>query len=144
MFVRSLGRMPASSAAGKQFGRYELLAHLAAGGTAEVYLARIVGEAGFAKIVVVKRLLEHLAQDREFVDMFLDEAKLGARLDHSNIVQTLELGQFDGRYFIAMEYVAGLSLAHLAGKAQQRTTGGLPLDLWAGLVATAAAGPRAP
>ncbi len=132
--------MPASSAAGKQFGRYELLAHLAAGGTAEVYLARIVGEAGFEKIVVVKRLLEHLAEDREFVDMFLDEAKLGARLDHSNIVQTLELGQVDGRYFIAMEYVAGLSMAHLAGKAQQRVAGGLPLDLSLGLIAQAAAG----
>jgi serine/threonine protein kinase len=130
----------AKPSTGKQFGNYELLAPLAVGGTAEIWLSRIVGEAGFEKIVVVKQLLEHLAEDDEFVDMFLDEARLGSHLHHSNIVQTLELGKFAGRFFIAMEYVGGLTLAQTAAKAQQRIAGGLPLEITVGIVEQACAG----
>jgi serine/threonine protein kinase len=125
---------------GETFGKYELLALLAVGGTAEVFLARSTGEAGFQKVLVVKRLLEALAENKEFVDMFLDEARLGARLDHSNIVQTIDLGEVDGRYFIALEYLAGLSLAQFARKGVERLPDGLPNDLMLGILAQACQG----
>lgn len=79
----------AGSLLGKRLAKYEILALLALGGTAEIYLARIGGAAGFEKYVVVKCLHDHLADDQEFVKMFLDEARLAAHLDHSNIVQTM-------------------------------------------------------
>ena len=126
---------------GKRLGKYELLALLAVGGTAEIYLARIDGEAGFEKYVVVKCLLDHLADESEYVKMFLDEARLGAQLDHSNIVQTLELGEHEGRYFMAMEYLAGMSLAQLARKTNQRVAGGrLPIELVLAMAAQTCAG----
>ena len=123
----------------ERLGKYELLAPLGKGGTAEVFLARLPGTGGFEKVVVLKRLLRPLAGQREFVDMFLDEARLGARLDQSNIVQTIELGQADGQYFIAMEYLAGMSLAQLARKAQLRA-GGLPVELTLALAVQACTG----
>jgi serine/threonine-protein kinase len=126
---------------GKRMGKYDVLALLAVGGTAEIYLARIAGEAGFQKYVVVKSLLDHLADDAEFVHMFLDEARLGAQLDHSNIVQTLELGQHKGGYYMVMEYLAGMSLAHLVRKAQERLPGSrVPPEIALGLAVQACAG----
>lgn len=120
----------AGALVGERLGKYDILALLALGGTAEIYLARIGGAAGFEKYVVVKCLHDHLADDAEFVRMFLDEARLGAQLDHSNIVQTLELGEQNGRYFMVMEYLAGMSLALIARKAVERVPGGrLPEDL---------------
>ncbi|MCP4444608.1 MAG: protein kinase [Myxococcales bacterium] len=111
---------------GKKLGKYELLALIAVGGTAEIYLARISGASGFEKYLVLKCLLAHLADEQEFVSMFLDEARVSAQLDNSNIVQTLELGEHDGRYFLVMEYLAGMSVAQLARKTQeQRINGGL-------------------
>lgn len=95
-------------------GRYEILKHLATGGMAEVYLAIQRGLHGFARPVVIKRILPHLACDRDFVQMFLDEARLAARLHHPNIVQILDLGSEDGEYFIAMELLEGENLAELA------------------------------
>ncbi|HWE29139.1 MAG TPA: protein kinase, partial [Polyangia bacterium] len=92
-----------------RFGKYDLLALLATGGMAEIWLARVSGMAGFEKLVVIKRLLDKLAIDPEYVEMFLDEARINARLTHSNIVQVLELGQVEGKYFMAMEFVPGLS-----------------------------------
>ena len=131
----------AGALVGRRLGKYEILALIALGGTAEIYLARIGGEAGFEKYVVVKVLHDHLADDQEFVRMFLDEARLGAQLEHSNIVQTLELGQEEGRYFMVMEYLAGMSLAMVARKSQQRVQGGrIPVDLVLGLAAQACAG----
>jgi serine/threonine-protein kinase len=136
-----MSQIGAGALVGQRLGEYELLALLAVGGTAEIYLARIGGEAGFEKYVVVKSLLDHLADDAEFVKMFLDEARLGAQLAHSNIVQTLELGEHQGRYFMAMEYLAGMSLAQLARKTQERVPGGyMPVDLVLGLAAQACAG----
>ncbi|HEU5059464.1 MAG TPA: protein kinase [Kofleriaceae bacterium] len=138
--------MPASSVqagslVGERLGKYDILALLAIGGTAEIYLARIAGEAGFEKYVVVKCLLDHLADDADFVRMFLDEARLGAQLDHSNIVQTLELGQHNGRYYMVMEHLAGMSLAQLARKTHERVpTGVLPVEIVLGLAAQACSG----
>ncbi|HUH03004.1 MAG TPA: protein kinase, partial [Kofleriaceae bacterium] len=126
---------------GRRLGKFDVLALLALGGTAEIYLARIGGEAGFEKYVVVKCLHDHLADDGEFVKMFLDEARLGAQLDHSNIVQTLELGEANGRYYMVMEYLAGLSLAQVGRRARERAPGGrVPVPLVLGLAAQACAG----
>ncbi|MCS6911790.1 MAG: protein kinase [Myxococcales bacterium] len=122
-----------------RFGKYELLAHLATGGMAEIYLARVAGAEGFSKLVVVKRLLDKLAKDPEFVQMFLDEARINARLSHSNIVQVLELGEVDGQYFMAMEYVSGLSVAQVGRLATQRL-GEVPQGVACGIVAQSCAG----
>jgi serine/threonine-protein kinase len=138
-----MGGVPAGagSLVGQRLGKYQLLALLALGGTAEIYLARIEGTSGFEKYVVVKCLHDHLADDQEFVHMFLDEARLGATLDHSNIVQTLELGEQNGRYYMAMEFLAGMSLAMVARKAVERVPGGkIPVHLTLGLAAQACAG----
>ena len=90
-----------------QIGKYELLHSLAVGGMAEVFLARQTGMQGFEKVVVIKRILPHLANQARFVQMFLDEARLAARFNHPNIVQIYDLGQDADAYFIAMEYIHG-------------------------------------
>ncbi len=89
------------------FGRYELVELLGRGGMAEVWRARIEGPTGFARTLVVKRIRPELAADPHFVEMFLREARLSARLTHPNIVQVFELGQVDGEYFLALEHLAG-------------------------------------
>jgi len=106
---------------------------------AEIYLARMGGTDGFSKLVVVKRLLSQMANDQEFIQMFLDEARINARLSHSNIVQVLELGEFDKQYFIAMEYVSGLSVAQVGKLATQRL-GEVPQGVACGIIAQACAG----
>ncbi len=131
----------AGSLIGKRLGKYEILALLALGGTAEIYLARIGGAAGFEKYVVVKCLHDHLADDADFVKMFLDEARMAAMLDHSNIVQTFELGEYQNRYYMVMEFLAGLSLAMVVRRAQERLQGGMmPVPLVLNIAAQAAAG----
>jgi serine/threonine protein kinase len=131
----------AGSLLGKRLGKYEILALLALGGTAEIYLARIGGAAGFEKYVVVKCLHDHLADDAEFVKMFLDEARLAAHLDHSNIVQTMELGEHEHRYFMVMEFLAGMSLAMMVRRASERLPGGrIPVPLVMNIIAQACAG----
>jgi serine/threonine protein kinase len=131
----------AGSLIGKRLGKYEILALLALGGTAEIYLARIGGAAGFEKYVVVKCLHDHLADDTDFVKMFLDEARMAAMLDHSNIVQTFELGEYQNRYYMVMEFLAGLSLAMVVRRAQERLQGGLlPVPLIFNIAAQACAG----
>ncbi len=103
---------PLSHGSGPEsFGRYELVAPLAAGGMAEVFLARQSGAAGFRKLVVMKRILPALCADQRFVRSFLAEAHLAARLHHPNIVQILDLGEVRGRYFICLEYVRGWDLS---------------------------------
>ncbi len=92
-------------------GKYEVLARLDSGGMAEIFLARSQALAGFEKLVVLKRILPHLAAEEEFVSLFLDEAKTTVALSHGNIVQVFDMGRGDdGDYFIAMEYVAGKNL----------------------------------
>ncbi len=121
------------------FGKYDLLALLATGGMAEIWLARISGMAGFEKLVVIKRLLDQLARDPEYVEMFLDEARINARLTHTNVVTVLELGQVESKYFMAMEYVPGLSV-QLVGKYSTQRKGAVPQEVACGVVAQACAG----
>ena len=81
---------------------------------AEVFLARMSGVGGFAKLLVIKRILPHLNDDPEFHEMFLNEGRVTARLNHSNICQVYELGEVDGVVFLAMEYLEGLPWSDLA------------------------------
>ena len=91
----------------RKFDRYDLLKKLATGGMAEIFLAKQSGLEGFEKVVVLKRILGHLAQDEEFVQMFLDEARLAAHLHHSNIVQVYDIGHVNEQYFLSMEFLHG-------------------------------------
>src|SRR5438874_12854059 len=95
---------------GGYYGKYFLLKKMAAGGMGEIYLAKQQGPAGFQKILVVKKILAHLTENKEFIEAFLGEARLAAQMNHRNVVQVFELGEEMGAYFIAMEYVAGKSL----------------------------------
>ncbi|HSN98503.1 MAG TPA: serine/threonine-protein kinase, partial [Candidatus Nanopelagicales bacterium] len=101
-------RMPAAAASA--FGKYRLLAKLGQGGMAEVFLAAHRDGLGFEKIVVVKRLKAVVAADPDGVAMFLDEARIAARLNHPNLVQTYELGSVDEEHYLAMEYLEGQPL----------------------------------
>ncbi|WP_244219864.1 serine/threonine-protein kinase, partial [Corallococcus interemptor] len=96
-----------------QLGKYQLVRKLATGGMAEVFLAKAAGPRGFEKTLVLKRILPHLAEDEAFVEMFLGEAQLAARLDHPNVVQIFDFGEVDGSYFLAMEYIDGPTLRRL-------------------------------
>ncbi len=99
-------------------GRYELLVRIAAGGMAEVYAARVLGEAGFQKLVAVKRMLPTLADDEEFVTMFLDEARVAANISSPHVVQTLDLGRdSEGALYIVMELVVGVTLGRIMKEA---------------------------
>ncbi len=109
------------------FGQYQLLEKIATGGMAEVYRARLTGAMGFEKILVIKRILDSLAKDDEFKELFQTEAKIAACLSHVNIVQVFELGEHDGSLFIAMEHVNGIDLARLASRA--RAIGEFPVSL---------------
>jgi serine/threonine protein kinase len=94
-----------------QFGKYSLFERIGRGGMAEVFKGRIQGPAGFERVFVVKRILPHLSDDATFIKMFVEEAKLSARLNHPNIVHIFELGAVDGEYFISMEYIRGHDLS---------------------------------
>jgi eukaryotic-like serine/threonine-protein kinase len=99
---------------GDKLGAYEIVAQLKRGGMATLYLAQRTGAAGFAKQAAIKVVHPHLADDRSFVQMFLDEARLSARIDHPNVVHVYELGEGDdGMYYLVMEYVHGCSLSQL-------------------------------
>jgi serine/threonine protein kinase len=93
--------------------RYQLVRRLATGGMAEIYLARQAAMAGFDKAVVIKRLKTSLAGDARIVDMFLDEARIGAQLNHPNIVHVYDVDEHDGVPYIAMEYIVGEELNEL-------------------------------
>jgi len=99
------------------FGKYRPLAILGRGGMATVYLAAASGPGGFTKLVVIKELKPDLAEEEHFRSMFLEEARLAARLNHPNIVQTFEVGDEDNLPFIVMEYLEGQSLHGLRAKA---------------------------
>jgi serine/threonine protein kinase len=97
----------------QQLGKYQLVATLGQGGMGTVYLALASGFGQFRKLLVVKELRQDLTRQAGFVDMFMDEAKLAARLAHPNVVQTFEASEVDDRYFLAMEYLDGQSLSTL-------------------------------
>jgi len=104
--------------AGRQLGRYEILTQLASGGMASVYIARSQGVAGFERLVAIKVLHPHLAYEQEFISMFLDEARLAARIRHMNVVPTLDISDSPGDgYFLVMEYIEGNHLGALLGRA---------------------------
>ena len=106
---------------GRQLGRYEILTQLASGGMASVYVARAQGVAGFERLVAIKVLHPHLAYEEEFISMFLDEARLAARVRHTNVVPTLDISDSLGDgYFLVMEYIEGTHFGTLIGRAAQR------------------------
>jgi len=105
---------------GTRFGQYVLLEKIATGGMAEVWKARMRGVEGFQKIVAIKKILPHLSDNREFIDMFIDEAKLAAQLNHNNIIHIYDLGKIQSSYYIAMEFVDGFDLKTILKNAQER------------------------
>lgn len=108
-----------------RLGRYELLARLASGGMGEIFLSRLEGAAGFEKLLVVKRILPHLADDVRFRAMLIAEARIASRMAHANICQVYELGETEGQLYIVMEYLEGLGLLSLLRRASKEA---LPLD----------------
>ena len=116
-----------------KIGRYELLHKIAAGGMAEVFLARQWGQGGFFRDVVIKRLFQHYAEHEHALRMFQDEARLLAELSHPNIPQVYDLGHADGYWYLAMEHVSGVTLTDLcrtAAKLQRP----MPLAVAIGIV----------
>jgi serine/threonine protein kinase len=101
-------------------GRYRLYEAIAAGGMATVHYGRMQGPVGFARTVAIKRLHPEYARDPEFVAMFMDEARLAARVHHPNVVQTLDVVLCEGELFLVMEYVPAVALSHLLQSAQAR------------------------
>lgn len=96
--------------AGVPFGEYRLLKRLGSGGMAEVFLAKWLGPKGFQKQVVIKRILPHLSASERFVSMFLKEARIAALIDHPNLVHVSSFGEVNGNYYLAMEFVDGLTV----------------------------------
>ncbi|MDY7227556.1 serine/threonine protein kinase [Hyalangium rubrum] len=108
------------------FGRYTLLSHLATGGMGEIYLARLEGAQGFEKLCVIKKILPQLAEDTEFVDRFVGEARTLVKLSHGSIAQVLDMGLHEGEAYMALEYVDGKDLRKVAGRVRDRQ---MPLPL---------------
>ncbi|MEA2625386.1 MAG: eukaryotic-like serine/threonine-protein kinase [Candidatus Binatota bacterium] len=121
------------------FGEYSLIEKIAEGGMAELFLAKRRGLEGFEKIVAIKRILPELSQNREFVSMFINEAKIAARLSHPNIVQIFDFGKVGDYYFIAMEYVHGENLRTILQSAVEHSLP-MPQHLAAAIVARSCAG----
>lgn len=94
----------------RQLGRYELIKRIAVGGMGVIYLAKSRGAGGFEKTVIIKKILDHLADEPEFITKFLDEGRTVVHLTHGNIVPVFDMGAEDGEYFIAMEYLPGRDL----------------------------------
>lgn len=124
----------------RRFGKYTLLAHLATGGMADVFLARQRGPGGFNRECVLKRILPHLSQDEGFVQMFLEEARIVARLSHPNIVSTFDLGQVNNDYFLALEYVDGLTLERILDLEKARGEQAMPWPIAVRIIASIAEG----
>ncbi|MDB5037236.1 MAG: hypothetical protein JWQ35_764 [Bacteriovoracaceae bacterium] len=103
------------------FGSYYLLERIAVGGMAEIFKAKQIGVRGFEKILVIKKILHHLSEDPEFVEMFEDEAKIAAQLSQANIVQIYELGEVEGTLYITMEYVDGKNMRDVTRSCGQRS-----------------------
>lgn len=130
----------ATQAAPSVYGRYETLFRIAAGGMAEVYAARVRGEAGFQKLVALKRMLPHLTDDDRFVTMFMDEGRLAANISSPNVVSTLDLGRADdGSLYLVMELVLGTTLSTLLRNAAQSGVS-IPIAAAVELIAQAAQG----
>jgi serine/threonine-protein kinase len=120
---------PSTIPAPLRLGPYELLRRIATGGMAEVYVARRGGPHGFQKTMAVKRILPQYARDPDFVAMFVDEARVCARLAHPNIVQVFDFGEQDGELYMAMEYVDGTTGARVIRAAASQEGAEVPLDV---------------
>jgi serine/threonine protein kinase len=110
-----------------RLGSYEILCPLARGGMAELFLARVTGPQGFEKLFVIKKILPKLARSKQFVELFMNEARIAAALDHPHIAHVYELGRVDGSYYLTMEYVHGqnvLTTMRRTGQLQHE----LPID----------------
>ncbi|MDA3862684.1 MAG: serine/threonine-protein kinase [Deltaproteobacteria bacterium] len=99
-----------------EFGKYILLDRVAIGGMAEIFRAKISGAAQFEKVMVIKRIHPNMSDDKEFISMFIDEAKIVGQLNQQNIAQIFELGRIEGHHFIAMEYIWGKDLLQILTK----------------------------
>ncbi|MFI5298815.1 MAG: protein kinase [Polyangiales bacterium] len=112
----------------RRFGKYTLLRRMATGGMAELYLALHRSVAGFEKLIVIKRILPAMTRDRSFIDMLLHEARVAATLSHPNIVQTIDVGQVDGTYFIALEHIHGEDLRSIVRQMRKRGVVEFPVE----------------
>lgn len=112
--------IPAESEPLQMLGRYAIHDAIASGGMATVHLARLAGAAGFSRTVAIKRLHAQFATSHEFVDMFVDEARLAARIRHPNVVPTLDVVSTNDELFLVMEYIAGESLSRIARRMRER------------------------
>jgi hypothetical protein len=98
------------------FGKYLLLDRVSVGGMAEVFKAKSYGVEGFEKVIAIKRILPSMGEDKDFIKMFIDEAKIAGQLSHANICQIFELGKHEGGHFIAMEYIWGKDLLQIQNR----------------------------
>ena len=101
-------------------GRYRVVGDLGVGGMASVHLARADGPGGFQKWVAIKRIHSHLASDEEFIHMFLDEARIAARVSHPNVAQVFDLAKTGETYWLAMEYLHGEPLREVQRRVAER------------------------
>jgi len=104
----------------ERFGQYILLEKVGSGGMAELFKAKKLGIEGFERVLAIKRILPHLSSDEEFIDMFIAEAKLVARLSHKNITQVYDFGKIEQNYFIAMEYIRGKDLRGILKRCKEK------------------------
>jgi serine/threonine protein kinase len=123
----------------RDFGNYELVAKLATGGMAEIFLARRTDPVGRGDLVVIKRILPHLADDEHFVTMFRDEAALASKLEHPNVCRVFSLGHTDNTWFIVMEYLHGVALSRMLTRVS-KNKGRLDLRIVAAIVIQACEG----
>lgn len=121
----------------QQIGKYRIIARLGQGGMATVFLCAAANPVGFNKLLVLKLLKEELAHDQDFLTMFIDEARLAARLNHANVVQTYEVGLERGQHFLAMDFLDGQPLHAVLRKAKGA---GMPLDVHVHILAETLAG----
>jgi serine/threonine-protein kinase len=112
----------------KRFGKYTLIRRIAVGGMAEIFLGIQRSMAGFEKLIVIKRVLPKLAEDKEFVNMLLDEARIAATLNHPNVAHIYDVGVNDGQYFIAMEHVHGEDIRSIVRQMKKKGVTSFPIE----------------
>ncbi len=122
-----------SAIAPRVVGRYALYGEIASGGMATVHLGRLLGPVGFSRTVAIKRLHAQLAREPDFVAMFMDEARLAARIEHPNVVPMLDVAMLEGELLLVMEYVEGESLARLLQRADEQSER-VPLPIVASVI----------
>jgi serine/threonine protein kinase len=130
---------PASKRQPIPFGKYLLLDRVNIGGMAEVWRGKTFGAGGFERLVAIKRILPNIAEDEEFITMFVDEAKITVQLNHANIGQVFDLGQVSGSYYIAMEYISGKDMRAIFDRCRKKGEPP-PIPLACYLIAKAAEG----